>query len=342
MFRFIVLFFVSLFIVHPACAYESKQLNAVFYLLSHTYVKQIDIKKIALTESKQLSYFDKKIKVFNSDTKFFLYYNNHLMDTLVLPNNDNTLTWGDFLTQVLSSAENCSPQIAQHIKQIEQRILKGITSQLDVFSRIENAPNLHTVFDYTLKNDVLYVKPTIFSSGSSAQLKNIISQFPKAKGLVLDLRNNHGGQFDEAIKTADLFLDEALITYSTEKNQPNRFYTSHKGDILDGKPIVILTNEKTASAAEIVAASLSDQSRAILIGTKTYGKGTIQHLYPLEQKTFFVTSGYFFSPSGKKINEKGIKPHICTGVNASCQSSDNENIEKDILIAIDYIKQQVG
>jgi len=213
---------------------------------------------------------------------------------------------------------------------------------LDRYSRIENIKPATNNFDYTLKDNILYIRPAFFDNNTSSQLKKIIGQYSNLSGLVLDLRNNHGGNFNEAIKTADLFLDDVLITYSEEKNRPTHYYNATSGDILQNKPIVVLTDEHTASAAEIVVAALSEQNRAVIMGTRTYGKGSIQHMFKHDTQTLYLTSGYFYSPSGKPINHVGIKPQICTGIHNSCKISDKDNPQKDITKAFNFIKNHLG
>lgn len=103
----------------------------------------------------------------------------------------------------------------------------------------------------------------------------------------------------------------------------------------------MLTGRITASAAELVAAALSEQSRATLIGTRTYGKNSIQSTYRIKDRILFLTSGHFYTPSGKSLEKDGLTPQICTGINNSCISPDSTNSAKDIQIAINLIKKEL-
>ena len=160
--------------------------------------------------------------------------------------------------------------------------------------------------------------------------------------MIFDLRECRGGSFNEALRTADLFLDSTIIAYSQGKDNQKRYYTATPGDILKGKPIAVLTGRTTASAAELVAAALSEQSRATLIGTRTYGKNSIQSTYRIKDRILFLTSGHFYTPSGKSLEKDGLTPHICTRIIYSCISSDSTNSAKDIQIAINLIKKNFG
>lgn len=330
--------------MHPCVgtAYEFKHINHLFSILSADYAGTLDIKKLSLSSVSILNKFDRNLKLYYSDSKAFLYYKGQLTATFDLPKNNDLMQWQHTLDDILSACLLQSPKISNRKQALENELLQEITKNLDLYSRIEKPSSSLSTLDYTIKDNILYIKFIRFDKKNAENLKSIISQNQNVLGLILDLRGNHGGNFSEAIKTADLFLDNTLIVYSSEKNHPNRYYTSSEGDVLNGKPIVVLTDEYTASAAEIVAAALSEQSRATLVGTKTYGKGSIQQIHTLDNQVLYLTSGYFFSPSGRPIHQKGILPQVCTGKNNSCQFSDKTNPQKDILTAVNLIKQSLS
>ena len=166
-------------------------------------------------------------------------------------------------------------------------------------------------------DDIGYLRITSFTQKT---YKNLIKQFSKLenemsgnmKGLVLDLRNNPGGLLDQAISVSDAFLNrgEIVSTRGRESNAEQRFNAS-KGDITKGIPIVILINGGSASASEIVAGALQDHKRGILMGTATFGKGSVQTIIPVSSKgAIRLTTARYFTPSGKSIQAKGIDPDI--------------------------------
>ncbi len=342
MFRFLILMLLSLFPMKYAFAYEFKQLDGVFLKLQNDYVEQVNARQLILDSSKAFEKFAPDIKLSYSDSQAFLYHHSALVKSFNLPKDNDVVSWKNYLTDVLKTATTYSFEANENASEIENAVVKTVIDHLDKYSRIEDTQDKKSFFEYTLKNNVLYVKLASFSEGDAEGLKRIVSLFPHINGLVFDLRGNQGGQFNEALKIADLFLDNTLITYSSERNHPKRFYTATKGDILSGKPLAILVDEYTASAAEMIAAAFNDQNRAILIGCKTYGKGTIQHAYSLSNQTLYLTSGYFFSPSGKKIDQQGIVPQVCTGIDEDCCFSDRTDPQKDILTAIRYIKHKLS
>ena len=341
--RFIALFLICIaFSAKVSCAYEFEQINRLFSYLETNYSESLNYEQLTHSAGKILHDFDPNIKLYQSDSKAFLYGEGNLIDTFSFPDENKPEAWYSVFHKILLSGYEHSQTIQNNPYAFEQKVLTMITEHLDVYSRIEVDAFSENLIDYTIKDNVLYLKATSFYHGSTQNMKEILLNYPDIDGLILDLRGNRGGYFDEAIQTADLFLDEVLITYSIEKNNPRRFYNSTKGDILLGKSIVILTDENTASAAEIVTAALSEQGRAVVIGTKTHGKGTIQQTYHFEDSTLYLTSGLFFSPSGKMIQDKGILPQICTGIHESCLFSNKSDRQKDVATAIQIIQARLS
>lgn len=328
--------------VTPAKAYEFAKIDMLFETLLANYDGTLNLKQLSLYGGKALNKIDSSLKLYNSDSKAFLYESNNLIATFELPRDENSLQWKQLLADILKVGANRSLKLSDSPHILETAVLTEITTKLDKYSRLECTDKTAGKINYRLVDNILYLHPTAFYAGVSDYLSKIISAHPNIKGVILDLRNNHGGDFSEAIKTADLFLNNALIAYRESKNQPKRYYTSTEGDILQGKPMTILTNEETASSAEIVAAALYEQSRAMLIGTKTFGKDATQLVHHIEAQTLFLTNGHFYTPSGKRISDTGILPQICTGIDESCTLSDKNNPNKDILMAIKLIKKNLG
>jgi carboxyl-terminal processing protease len=131
-------------------------------------------------------------------------------------------------------------------------------------------------------------------------------------GLVLDLRNNPGGTLQASVDVADRFLQHGLIVYTEGRQRSSHAkYRATRGDLLAGRPIVVLINQGSASAAEIVAGALQDHGRATLMGTTSYGKGSVQSVLPLsDNQALKLTTAYYFTPAGRSIHEKGIDPDV--------------------------------
>lgn len=168
-----------------------------------------------------------------------------------------------------------------------------------------------------VEGQVGYVRISSFSqpthSGLTKEIKRIRDKLGKdMKGLVLDLRNNPGGLLDQAVKVSDAFLDkgEIVSTRARDKEAHQRF-NARKGDLIDGMPMVVMINGGSASASEIVAGALQDHQRAIVMGTKSFGKGSVQTIIPLaRQGAMRLTTARYYTPSGRSIQSVGIEPDI--------------------------------
>lgn len=164
-----------------------------------------------------------------------------------------------------------------------------------------------------LNNNIGYVNFPSFDSESSKKLKEKIDDLVSkgAKSLILDLRNNGGGIVDEATNIADYFLDKGKTIMTTKDNKGKEEVEKTKSKTTYDMPLVVLTNENTASASEILTAALKDNERAKVMGTKTYGKGVIQAVLTLSDGSGIkITTAEYFTPNGTEINKKGISPDI--------------------------------
>lgn len=338
--RFWSILFCLFSFTHQAYAYEFTKVSEFFNMLQNKYVSELDLEDVSLNGLKALSQFDNSFMLYHSDTKVFLYHQNNLVATFLIPQEkNNSILWRDLIFEILNTCLYYSPDLEKNSQSLETNVLAAMVRHLDAFSRVDNIPSAHIVSKYDNLNNIVYLKPTLFFSGISDDIQKIIAHHANLDGVILDLRGCKGGNFNEALKTADLFLDGTIIAYSSNNKKQQKYYNATPGDILKGKPIAILTDSYTASAAELIAAALSEQSRATIIGTKTYGKNSIQDLYQFNDKILFLTSGYFYTPSGKSIHQVGLMPQICTGINNSCLFPDTKDSLKDIKIATKLIKK---
>jgi carboxyl-terminal processing protease len=176
---------------------------------------------------------------------------------------------------------------------------------------------VHSVLEQSLEPGFGYLRITTFSETTSQDVAHAISRLRRdnpegIRGLVLDLRNNPGGVLEAGVAVADDFLDSGVIVTADGRTPEARFQMdASRGDLLTGAPLVVLVNGGTASASEIVAGALKDHARAILIGRKTYGKGSVQTVMPLSHGgAVKLTTSRYFTPSGASIHGKGIVPDI--------------------------------
>ena len=166
-----------------------------------------------------------------------------------------------------------------------------------------------------LDNNIGYIRLTSFNDNSSEQIKKKIEKLKKNENLnafILDLRNNPGGLLSQAIKISDFFLENGeIVSTKSRKKSENRKWFAKKGDITDGKTLIVLINYGSASASEVVAGALKDHKRAIILGENSYGKGSVQSIIPLKNKgAIRLTVAKYYLPSGKSISEVGVRPDI--------------------------------
>ena len=187
-----------------------------------------------------------------------------------------------------------------------------------------------------LEDNIGYIRLTSFNENSSTQIKEKIEKLNKnknLKGYILDLRNNPGGLLSQAIEISDFFLENGEIV-STRSRQPseNRKWFAKKGDLINGKTLLVLINYGSASASEIVAGALKDHKRAIILGENSYGKGSVQSIIPLKNKgAIRLTIAKYYLPSGKSISGVGITPDI-----EVAESSDEFKINSETDNQLDF------
>jgi carboxyl-terminal processing protease len=195
---------------------------------------------------------------------------------------------------------------------------KGVDQPIEV-SIVRDIIRVRSVRSRVEGDDVGYIRITQFNEQTTDGLKKAISdistQIPndKLRGYVIDLRNNPGGLLDQAISVSDTFLErgEIVSTRGRDPEETQRF-NARAGDLTKGKPLIVLINGGSASASEIVAGALQDHKRATLLGTRSFGKGSVQTIIPLGSGNgaLRLTTARYFTPSGKSIQAKGISPDI--------------------------------
>ena len=191
---------------------------------------------------------------------------------------------------------------------------RGVKKAL-TFNIIREIIEVQSVKSELLENNIGYIRLTSFNDNSSQQIKKKIKELKKNKNLnsfILDLRNNPGGLLSQAIKISDFFLEDGeIVSTKSRKKSENRKWFARKGDITDGKTLLVLINYGSASASEIVAGALKDHKRAIILGENSYGKGSVQSIIPLKNKgAIRLTVAKYYLPSGKSISKVGVRPDI--------------------------------
>ncbi|WP_102784384.1 S41 family peptidase [Thalassospira lucentensis] len=230
---------------------------------------------------------------------------------------------GDFITHIDGTAIR-GKTLNDAVEMMRGKVNTDII--LTIIRKGEQAP-----FDVTLtravikiqsvraevKEDIGYIRITKFNEQTFSGLQRAIGDMrdqigPEIKGLVIDMRNNPGGLLDQAISVSDAFLDKGEIVSTRPRDTENtERYNARTGDLAEGLPMVVLINDGSASASEIVAGALQDHRRAVIMGTRSFGKGSVQTILPMPGNVALrLTTARYYTPSGKSIQEVGIVPDI--------------------------------
>ncbi|MDX1804256.1 MAG: S41 family peptidase [Alcanivorax sp.] len=194
---------------------------------------------------------------------------------------------------------------------------------------------IHSVSARLLQPGMGYLRISQFQNNTGDDARKALKQLQakgELKGLILDLRNNPGGVLNGAVEVSDLFLDKGLVVYTQGRDPSSRNdFNATPGDMLNGAPLVVLVNGGTASASEIVSGALQDHSRAIIVGSRTFGKGSVQTVLPLSgNRALKLTTARYYTPKGRSIQAEGITPDIPVEVTKVEVRHDQQLREADL------------
>ena len=202
---------------------------------------------------------------------------------------------------------------------VRLKILRGAAKEVKEFKIVRDVIKVQSVRSHVEADDIGYIRITQFTEQTADGLKSAMDKVgadvpaDKFKGYILDLRNNPGGLLDQSIEVVNAFIDKGEIVSTRGRNPDDaqRFNARPGGDLSGGKPLVVLINGGSASASEIVSGALQDHKRATLIGTRSFGKGSVQTIMPLGQDgALRLTTARYYTPSGRSIQAKGIDPDV--------------------------------
>lgn len=320
-----------------------------------------------------LNQYDKNLQIVDDESRITLYYNSQVFRSYLKPQgkkSENPKAWARFMLKVLDAAKEISPAVKQKDFEAPDKMLQFATQNLDPYSKYisvlapEKKQDLRPVSDFGVNlttDDILYIKLTDITKFTPHNFEAAFAQYAnQAKALIIDLRGCHGGALQGAIDVADLFLPNGIIT-STQgrKDDSVVFYEAHPDVLFAGKPIVVLVDGETASSAEILAAALQEQGAALIMGTGTLGKGSVQNVVNLpDNNKMILTNAYAFTPAGNPIHQNGVKPDVCLyRVKDNAKLDDvlnqNMNVEKclsekrddrriDYALAIELLKARLN
>ena len=287
--------------------------KSVYQDVKGAYIGTIKIQDLASSALKGLNNIDKDLIVGSGTNTITLYYKGKVIVSLKKPEDENDANkWAEITQRFIDKAVEISVKASENDFMIFDALAKEIPKILDAdskfFDNIDEAKGIRfgnkRTFGERVEDNILIVKIVAFNKQTLSELKNAIDNNNNVYAIILDLRGCAGGMSSEAILIADLFLDSGIITSIQGRNkQEETFYTAKEDVIWKNKPIFILVDENTASAAEILTGALKDQGIAKVIGTVTKGKGTMQKLIGLETGSVLaITNSMFYTPANNEIN----------------------------------------
>lgn len=196
---------------------------------------------------------------------------------------------------------------------IDLTVVRKGTADPIKFHIIREIITVQSVYTRTISNNILYIRVTSFDKKVAADVKTALKKYnAKSKGIILDLRNNPGGLLDQAVELTDLFVDEGIIVSQKGRDKADDVvYKATKSATLTNLPLVVLVNEGSASASEIVSGALQDLKRGVIVGEKTFGKGSVQVVMPITAtEAIKLTVARYYLPSGRTIQAVGVSPDI--------------------------------
>lgn len=330
---YVVFLFLVLF---PVCC-KASVMAEVYQTLSDRFIRPIDFKTVSI-ETIQRVEPQAELRVSGKETR--ITYQGQTLKSFETPK--TPIEWGDVVGASLFQMFKQSKRLSSlTFDEVEWVYVNTLLSEVDPYSYYTFKGVRHKKNDLLLmdkqisvysnaylplaqapevsldkENKILRIRVLSFSKDISKVLEKIIKdtlkEMPDLKGLILDLRSNSGGSLEEAAATADLFLSSGVIIQTRGKHKDaKQVFIASPDDILKNKAMIILINEGTASSAEIVAASLHEHRRAVLIGTRTFGKGTVQSIVSINDKhDLAITWATAITPLGSTIDKKGIIPDL--------------------------------
>lgn len=321
--RLFLAFLLSVMTIRMASADTKMQLSNIYTAIDQAYVEPIEINKFAILLLKSLNSLDKKLQLADDNKRLTLYANGRIIKTVSKPEDaDDIMAWAEVSDSIIKAAATVSPEFEHRDFETVDRLMT------DALPKFDQASNYYSSFAPEKKdrrkyynpyvermiNNVLYIRLEAFNKYTKENILRTLENNKDFSGVILDLRGNQGGLLTEAIEVSGLFMDKGnVVTYTLGRGEgTNKYYVADGGDILEEKPLVVLIDAETASSAEVMAAALQEQGRAKLVGTRSYGKGSVQKMVLLEnESSMTITAAYFYAPAGKKIDKDGVLPDVC-------------------------------
>ena len=319
------------------------------------HLSPLDLPKLSMAAFEGLHKMDPKVRVANDKSRFTFYYDAKVYKNFNKPENEEITDWAELIDQIFKAAVQISPQISLKDFEAPDVMISQMVATLDKDSKLYTAMEMadksnlkrRVNFASRMIDNILYIRIGVFDVNTYHKMTMLLRKHKNAQALILDLRGNSGGQLLAASKVGGAFLESGIVFMTKGKSKyASMVYQASAKDEFDDKPVAVLVDADTASAAELVAGSLQEQSRAIIIGTETFGKGTTQNLQQLPNGSILaITNAAIYLPSGKSFADQGVVPDYCVSADANnagkCVKQSRENREEDVETAVKLLKSRI-
>ncbi len=342
---------------------DDRALLASFYsTIMEKHAEPVSAERLATGALEGLSAIDRELLFANGKEMIYLYYKKQQAGLWHKPKeNGDVKAWSDLTLKVLETAVKKSPRAAERDFELLEKVMAAAAESLEdnshYYSELDPEPDSQPKpirsFGRRMFGNVLYLKIGTFNTATRQNIVTALNDYPQAQGLILDLRGNRGGLLTAAIDVAALFIDGGIVASVKGRDESSvKYYNAEDNDGFS-LPIVILIDGNTASSAEVVAAALMEQAQAKLVGTNSFGKGSIQEMYSFANGgRLALTTAHFYTPSGQKIDKIGLIPDYCTYhaveniridratafTNLKCGQESRENMKADIELAVSILR----
>lgn len=318
-------------------------LEEAYQAIKSSYIKEISLNDVVMPVLQKLQVLDNNIKISSGRETVTIYHNGRMYKTVKKPITEEPRVWADFTTHVVRECANISPKIKLRDFDVFDILMynglpvfdanAGYRSDFVDAAADDNIIRIQTYAD-KMYGSFLYVRLGMLNEYTVSELKKSLARHTDIKGLLLDLRGNQGGYLQSGLEVADMFVDKGVLLATSGRDENiYKYYRAHEGDVLNGLPITILVDARTASAAEALAVALRDHGRAKIVGAQSYGKSSVQNLFRLSNGgSLFLTTEVFYSPSGQQIDTVGIRPNVCSEI-----FGEDSNIDELLDYTYDFI-----
>lgn len=346
MFKKLILILVFAINAFSAHADNQSFITSVYDTITQKHITPVNIEELAIAGLKSISDVDKNLVFSNGKDVVYIYYHRKIAGVWHKPQKSNDYkSWADITAKIIHKITRISPRAKRYEIFLTENILAHAVASLNDHSKYHFSDEVEDDFGNEKINAYfdgryLYIQIPSFDTNTADYIKNSILRYPQTQAVILDLRGNKGGQINIAIDIAKLFIDDGIIVSTKgQAKDSTKYYVAKQKEIFT-LPLAVLVDQGTASSAEALAAALHEQAQAVLIGTQTFGKGSIQEIFAFDNGgKLALTSGEFFTPSGEKVDKIGIWPDYCIINNQLVDEPCTQQDRAGNMVDINFAKQ---